>query len=83
MFLSLEEKFLLDHLSEVCQLPEEEMISYLNTFYYPLDPAIHVCEQKGNLLAKAILEERAGYIDGSFRSYERLIRNAIYSGKYT
>ena len=65
----------------MCQLPESEMRYYLDNFYYPLDPAIHVCEQKGNILAKAILEERAGYIDGAFKSYERLIRNVIYGGK--
>lgn len=35
-------------------LKDKQMLEYLNQFYYPLDPAIIVCEQKGNLLAKAI-----------------------------
>lgn len=58
----MKQKILLDHLGEVCLLPDKEMIKYLNQYFYPLDPAITVCEQKGNLLAKAILEERCGRI---------------------
>ena len=45
---------------------------------------ILVCEQKGNLLAKAILEERCGKISEAFMSYERLVKNIIQSNsKYT
>jgi|JI10StandDraft_1071094.scaffolds.fasta_scaffold514619_1 hypothetical protein len=33
---------------------DKKMLEYLDKFYYPLDSAIIVCEQKGNLLAKAI-----------------------------
>ena len=53
------------------------MLQYLNKFYYPLDKAIIVCEQKNNLLAKAIFEERSGLITEAFISYERLVKNLI------
>lgn len=80
----LKEKILLDQLAEVCMLPDDQMLQYLNTYYYPLDPAIAVCEQKGNLLAKAILEERCGRIKEAFISYERIVKNIIQSnGKFT
>jgi hypothetical protein len=36
-------------------LPEKDMRYYLNTFFYPLDPAIKVADKKNNFLAKAIL----------------------------
>ena len=38
------------------------MRKYLNTFYYPLDPAIKVADRKNNFLAKAILEMRSGMV---------------------
>ena len=55
------------------------MVAYLNTYYYPLDTGILVCEQKGNLLAKALLQERCGKISEAFISYERLVKNLIQS----
>jgi hypothetical protein len=75
----LKERFQLAHLSEVCRLRTKPMLSYLDRFYYPLDQAIIVCEQKGNLLAKAILEERCGRIGDAFVSYERIVKNIIQS----
>ena len=50
-------------------LPELEMRSYLDRFYYPLDPAIKVADRKNNYLAKAILEVRSGLVEQAFGSY--------------
>jgi len=60
---------MLEHLEEACRLPEMEMRSYLDRFYYPLDPAIKVADQRGNYLAKAILQTRSGLIEQAFASY--------------
>jgi hypothetical protein len=45
------------------------MREYLDRFYYPLDPAIRVADQKGNYLAKAILQTRSGMIQEAFSSF--------------
>lgn len=76
-----EQRYLLEHLEEVCQLPEKDMRYYLDHFYYPLDLAIKVADQKGNFLAKAILQARAGMIEEAFSSYEKLIKNTLMVNK--
>jgi len=53
------------------------MRSYLDKFYYPLDHAIRVADQRGNYLAKAILQARSGLIELAFASYEKLIRGTL------
>jgi hypothetical protein len=60
-------------------LKNKEALEYLDKFYYPLDQGIIVCEQKGNLMAKAILEERCGKITDAFLSYSRIVKNVIQS----
>lgn len=53
------------------------MRHYLQHYYYPLDPAINVAHQKGNYLAKAILQTRSGLIEDAFSSYEKLIKDTL------
>jgi hypothetical protein len=72
---------LLEHLEEVCTLPENDMRGYLKRFYYPLDPAIKVADRKNNYLAKAILEMRSGLIEQAFASYEKLIQRTLTTNK--
>ena len=62
-------------------LPELEMRSYLDRFYYPLDPAIKVADRKNNYLAKAILEVRSGLVEQAFGSYEKLIQTTLITNK--
>lgn len=57
------------------------MRHYLDHFYYPLDLAIKVADQKGNYLAKAILQTRSGMIEEAFSSFERLIKNTLLVNK--
>ncbi len=57
------------------------MREYLDRFYYPLDQAIRVADQKGNYLAKAILQTRSGMIQEAFSSYEKLIKNTLTLNK--
>ena len=57
------------------------MRQYLNTFYYPLDPAIRVADRKNNYLAKAILEVRSGLVQQAFASYEKLIQTTLTTNK--
>ena len=62
-------------------LPEADMRKYLDTFFYPLDPAIKVADRKNNYLAKAILEMRSGLIEQAFGSYEKLIQKTLTKSK--
>lgn len=62
-------------------MPEKEMRYYLDHFLYPLDLAIKVADQKGNFLAKAILQTRIGMIQEAFSSYEKLIKNTLMANK--
>lgn len=62
-------------------LPELAMRSYLDQFYYPLDPAIRVADKKNNFLAKALLEMRSGLVEQAFSSYEKLIQKTLIHNK--
>lgn len=57
------------------------MRHYLDRFFYPLDLAIKVADQKSNYLAKAILQTRSGLIEDAFSSYEKLIKNTLLVNK--